>query len=68
MDDIKKIVRSHEKAIEQAVACCEQIADEVKSLRAELEQQTRRAEAAEYDLHAERLAHAETQAKLGVTS
>lgn len=38
----------------------------IAELRAELEQQRTRAEAAEFDLHAERLAHAETQAKLGV--
>ena len=40
----------------------------IAELRAELEQQRTRAEAAEFELHAERLAHAETQAKLGVTS
>lgn len=64
----KATVRLHEKAIEQAISCCEDLAREVDSLRAvidelhtKLEHQRDRAESAESDLEDERKAHAETQ-------
>lgn len=54
------------------VACCPDCStlsvDERNAVREAVEQQRNRADAAEFELHAERLAHAETQAKLGVTS